>query len=230
MKKKETGAEKPEKYESGNEVNDAGAADDAAETNDAAEANEAVESNEAAESNEAEKNEDNMESKLKELEIENADLKDKFLRKHADFENFRKRMFKEKEESIKFANSNLLGDLIPIIDDFERAINSAENSKDFDTFLKGVELIEKQFASMLEKKWGLKRFDAEGQHFDPEKHEAFMMEESADVEEPQVIEVFQKGYQLNDRVIRHAKVKVSMPLKKAEADEDGKETKPEVQE
>lgn len=70
----------------------------------------------------------------------------------------------------------------------------------------------------------MKRFDAEGQNFNPEKHEAFMMEESADVEEPQVIEVFQKGYQLNDRVIRHAKVKVSMPLKKAEADEDGKET------
>eukprot|EP01156_Anaeramoeba_ignava_P008248 Anaeramoba_ignava/a357295_8.p2 GENE.a357295_8~~a357295_8.p2 ORF type:complete len:172 (-),score=55.92 a357295_8:171-686(-) len=171
-----------------------------------------------------------MESKIKELETENAELKDKFLRKHADFENFRKRMFKEKEDSIKYANSNLLGDLIPIIDDFERAINSAENSKDFDTFLKGVEMIEKQFASMLEKKWGLKRFDAAGENFDPEKHEAFMMEESADVEEPQVVEVFQKGYQLNERVIRHAKVKVSMPLKTADADEKNEETKPEVQE
>ena len=91
-------------------------------------------------------------------------------------------------------------------------------------------MIEKQFASMLEKKWGLKRFDATGESFDPEKHEAFMMEESADIDEPQVVEVFQKGYQLNDRVIRHAKVKVSMPLKNSDADEANGEKKPEVQE
>ncbi len=170
-----------------------------------------------------------VESKIKDLEAENAELKDKFLRKNADFENFRKRMFKEKEDSIKFANTSLLGDLIPIIDDFERAINSADQSKDFDTFLKGVEMIEKQFASMLEKKWGLKRFDASGQNFDPEKHEAFMVEESPETKEPQVIEVFQKGYQLNDRVIRHAKVKVAMPAKAPDVDEK-KEIKPEVQE
>ncbi len=72
---------------------------------------------------------------------------------------FEKECLRKKKDSIKFANSNLLGDLIPIIDDFERAITSAENSKDFDTFLKGVEMIEKQFASMLENKWGLKRFE-----------------------------------------------------------------------
>lgn len=180
--------------------------------------------------------EDELMKKIEKLETENAELKDKFLRKHADFENFRKRMFKEKEDSIKFANANLLGDLIPIIDDFERAINSAENSKDFDTFLKGVELIEKQFASMLENKWGLKRFDAVGDHFNPEKHEALMMEESAEIEDPQVVEVFQRGYQLNERVIRHAKVKVSMPAKAGEADETDEvdeknsEIKPEVQE
>ena len=205
MKKKEAEAEKPEKEEAG------------------------ITENETVEK-ETDSKENNMESKIKELENENAELKDKFLRKHADFENFRKRMFKEKEDSIKYANSNLLGDLIPIIDDFERAINSAENSKDFDTVLKGVEKNEKQFASMLEKKWGLRRFDAEGENFDPEKHEAFMMEESADVEEPQVVEVFQKGYELNDRVIRHAKVKVSMPLKNEISDEENNETKPEVQE
>ena len=173
---------------------------------------------------------DEMVLKIEKLESENAELKDKFLRKHADFENFRKRMFKEKEDSIKYANSNLLGDLIPIIDDFERAINSADDSKDFDTFLKGVELIEKQFASMLEKKWGLKRFDAKGESFDPEKHEAFMMEESSSVSEPEVVEVFQKGYQLNDRVIRHAKVKVSMPVQTNEADSEKNEIKPEIQE
>ncbi len=214
MKKKEAEAEKPEKDETLNTGKDEKSS---------------VEK-ETSEEIKPECRENDVESKLKELESENAELKDKFLRKHADFENFRKRMFKEKEDSIKYANSNLLGDLIPIIDDFERAINSAENSKDFDTFLKGVEMIEKQFASMLEKKWGLKRFDATGESFDPEKHEAFMMEESADIDEPQVVEVFQKGYQLNDRVIRHAKVKVSMPLKNSDADEANGEKKPEVQE
>ncbi len=212
MKKKEAEAEKPEKEEAGKIEN------------------ETAEKQSEDKKTEESSNGNNMESKIKELETENAELKDKFLRKHADFENFRKRMFKEKEDSIKFANTNLLGDLIPIIDDFERAINSAENSKDFDTFLKGVEMIEKQFASMLEKKWGLKRFDATGEHFDPEKHEAFMMEESAEVQEPQVVEVFQKGYQLNDRVIRHAKVKVSMPSKNEDSDNSNEETKPEVQE
>ena len=114
MKKKEAEAEKPEKDETLNTGKDE---------------NSSVEK-ETSEEIKPECRENDVESKLKELETENAELKDKFLRKHADFENFRKRMFKEKEDSIKYANSNLLGDLIPIIDDFERAINSAENSKD----------------------------------------------------------------------------------------------------
>lgn len=149
---------------------------------------------------------------LVEAKAEVDDLKDQYLRKQADFENFRKRMLREKEESIKFANTTLLNDIITVIDDLERALQSSEESKDFEALHSGVELIEKQLVGKLESNWGLKRFDSAGEPFDPEKHEALMMEESDAYDTQTVIEDFMKGYMLHDRVIRHAKVKVSKPL------------------
>ncbi len=151
-------------------------------------------------------------SKVKELEDELSELKNQYLRKQADFENFRKRMLREKEEFAQFANRQLMLDLIPIIDDFERAIKSAEESRDFDSFHDGIVLIEKQFTSMLERKWGLKRFDSDGEEFDPQKHEAVMTEEDPEHETSVVLEDFQKGYMLHEKVLRSAKVKVSMPV------------------
>lgn len=150
-------------------------------------------------------------ARIRELEDENSELKDQYLRKSADFENFRKRTIREKEDMAAFGNQQLLLDIVPIIDDFERAIRSADESQDFDAFHNGVLLIEKQFTGMLERKWGLRRFDSEGEAFDPQKHEAVATEESADHDEPVVIEDYQKGYMLNDRVLRSAKVKVGMP-------------------
>lgn len=153
-----------------------------------------------------------LRARVRELEDENSSLKDQYLRKQAEFENFRKRMTKEKAEAISYANQQLLQDLIQIIDDFERAIKSSEESRDFDAFHDGVAMIEKQFTSMLERKWGLTRFDSEGEEFDPQKHEAVMAEEGeSDGDKTQVLEEFQKGYFLNDRVLRSAKVKVSVP-------------------
>jgi molecular chaperone GrpE len=151
-----------------------------------------------------------------------ADLKEKlreaddlYLRKAADFENFRKRMTREKQDAIDFANQSLLLDLIPVIDDFDRAIKAAEvidsTSREFDSFYEGITLIEKRLISLLENKWGLKRFDSAGEAFDPNRHEAIMMDKSADVAEPVVQEDFLKGYTLKDRVVRSAKVKVLMP-------------------
>lgn len=151
-------------------------------------------------------------SKIKGLEEELSELKNQYLRKQADFENFRKRMLREKEEFAQFANRQLMLDLIPIIDDFERAIKSAEESRDFDSFHDGIVLIEKQFTSMLERKWGLKRFDSDGEEFDPQKHEAVMTEEDPEHETSVVLEDYQKGYMLHDKVLRSAKVKVSMPV------------------
>jgi molecular chaperone GrpE len=151
------------------------------------------------------------EEKIAELKARLAEAEDQFLRKAADFENFRKRMNREKQDAIDFANQNLLLDLIPIIDDFERALKSAEISKDFNSLYEGIGMIEKRLSSQLESKWGLKRFDSEGEPFDPNRHEALMMEKSAEITEPKVIEDLLKGYTLKDRVVRSAKVKVLMP-------------------
>ena len=140
-------------------------------------------------------------------------MKDQFLRKAADFDNFRKRLLRDKEDAVSFANTSLLTDLIAVLDDFERAEEAARKSKDFETLANGVDLIEKRLATLLEKKWGLSKYVPLNEAFDPEKHEALMMTESPDVKEATVAEVFQNGYILHGRVIRHAKVKVSMPAK-----------------
>jgi len=151
------------------------------------------------------------EEKIAELEAQLAETRDQLLRKAADFENFRKRMNQEKQNSIEYANQSLLLDIIPVIDDFERAIQSAEKSADLNAFIEGVKMIEKRLTSQLESKWGLKRFSSAGEPFDPNIHEALMMEKSPDVTEAVVQEDLVRGYLLKDRVIRAAKVKVLMP-------------------
>jgi molecular chaperone GrpE len=172
-----------------------------------------------AEENNAAPESNNPEETIAALQSELAEVKDQYLRKAAEFENFRKRMNREKQDAIEFANQSLLLDLIPIIDDFERALKSAESSNnssqqppvDFANFCEGISLIEKRLSTQLENKWGLKRFDSAGEVFDPNRHEAIMMEKSPDVREPTVQEDFLKGYTLKDRVVRSAKVKVRMP-------------------
>ncbi|MCK5152790.1 MAG: nucleotide exchange factor GrpE [Spirochaetales bacterium] len=164
-------------------------------------------SEEEVKKTEEEKNKDIITS----LENENSSLKDQILRKQAESDNYRKRILREKEDSIKYGNSNLLLDLITIIDDFERAIKSSQDSTDAESFHSGIELIEKQFVSMLDRNWSLKRMVAVGEEFDPQKHEALGMEESSEYDMQTVIEDYQSGYILHDRVLRPAKVKVAMP-------------------
>jgi len=159
------------------------------------------------------------EDRIAVLEKEIADLKDKLLRKQADFENFRKRMLREREDAARYANAALLSDIIGLIDDFERAIRSAEESRDFPTFLQGVSMIEKQFVEMLENRWGLKRFVSVGEGFDPNRHEAVQRVEGPAGSKPTVVEDFQKGYYLHERVLRPARVKVMVPA--AEAPKEG---------
>jgi molecular chaperone GrpE len=155
--------------------------------------------------------------KIASLELKLAALNDQYLRKAADFENFRKRMNREKQEAIDFANQTLLLDLIPVIDDFERAIKAAETvlakdtSPDFKNLYDGISMTEKRLLTQLENRWGLKRFDSAGEVFDPNRHEAIMMDKSTDIAEPVVQEDFLKGYTLKEKVIRCAQVKVLMP-------------------
>ncbi len=155
--------------------------------------------------------EERLETRIAELEAENAGLADSLLRKTADFENYRKRMLREKEEFVAYANRELLLDIVSIVDDFERAIRSADESHDFAAFHDGIVMIEKQFTNMLERKWKLARFDSVGEEFDPQRHEAMMTEDRSDHEQSMVLEDFQKGYMLHEKVLRPAKVKVSMP-------------------
>ena len=163
-----------------------------------------------------------LEAKSEDLAAQLAETRDQLLRKAADFENFRKRMNQEKQSAIDFANQSLLLDIIPVIDDFERAIQSAQASAELaelpagKAMLDGIAMIEKRLTGQLEAKWGLKRFIAVGEPFDPNIHEAMFMEKSPDVKEPVVQEEFAKGYMLKDRVIRAAKVKVLMPGEKGD--------------
>lgn len=152
------------------------------------------------------------------LEAEVSSLKDQYLRKLADYENFRKRMFREKDDAVLYANTQLLSDLIGVIDNFDRAVQSSETSKDFKSLHDGVDMIRRSLLSLLEGKYGLARFDSLGTAFDPNVHEA-VMSDRGDCAEPVVVEEFIKGYKLRDRVLRSAKVKVLMPQPGTNAEE-----------
>ncbi|MDR0642958.1 MAG: nucleotide exchange factor GrpE [Treponema sp.] len=151
------------------------------------------------------------EERIAELEAQNADLKDQLLRKAADVENFRKRINREKQDAIDFANQSLLLDLIPVLDDFDRAMQSAEISRDFTALYEGLGMIARRLSSILDSKWGLKSYISAGTLFDPNFHEALMMEKSSAVTEQTVQMDLLKGYTLKNRVIRSAKVKVLDP-------------------
>jgi len=152
---------------------------------------------------------DSTEETLKHLENENSDLKDELLRNHAEFENFKRRLNKEKLEAVQFANKNLLNDLVNLLDNLDRAINTIDENMDFKSIHDGITMIENQFLNELETKYGLKKFGKKGDLFNPNIHEAFSMENSDEYEEQTILEVFQKGYMLHDKALRTAKVKVS---------------------
>ncbi|MDC7220238.1 MAG: nucleotide exchange factor GrpE [Spirochaetales bacterium] len=164
--------------------------------------------------------EDSMEEELNTLKDENGSLKDQLLRKTADFENYRKRMLREKQDTVKFGNQEILKDLIEVIDNFERALNASNDSKDFDSFYDGISMIEQQFTNMLSSKYNLTKMTDSGEEYDPNCHEALMMEENGDVTVPTVMEIYQTGYLLHDRVLRPAKVKVGKPAAEAAGDEE----------
>jgi len=154
-----------------------------------------------------------LEKELAAVREELSVVNDKYLRKLADDVNFRKRMAREKEDGQRFAVASLLGDLIPVLDDFDRAIASAETHKDYGVLHDGVALTKRQLGSVLETKYGLSRFESQGKLFDPNRHEAVAMIQGGpdDGEEAVVAEEFLPGYGLHDRVLRTAKVRVRMP-------------------
>lgn len=150
-------------------------------------------------------------------------LWDRFVRLQAEFENYKKRSYKERIEFMKFANEGLIMELLSIVDNFERGIKSAELKKDFDLLHQGVNMISKQLHTLLESK-GLKKIKAEGEKFDPHQHEAIEVIEAEDAKDDRVVEELQAGYLLNGRIVRPAKVKV---VKRKEVEKEEIENIPE---
>ncbi|WP_322924499.1 nucleotide exchange factor GrpE [Paenibacillus campi] len=132
----------------------------------------------------------------------------RLLRAQADFDNFRRRTQKEKEELAKYASAQLITELIPVIDNFERAMATKPDHPELESFGKGVDMIFRQLSDVL-KNAGLTTMETVGQPFNPEFHQAVMQVESDEYEEGIVVEELQKGYVLKDKVLRPAMVKVS---------------------
>ena len=147
-----------------------------------------------------------VEDKAAALEAELKEKSDRILRLQADFENFRRRTAKEKEELVAVITQNILGDLLPLLDNFERAM--AVEQTDGEAFQKGVEMIFTQLREVLDKH-GLQSIEAEGQTFDPNFHQAVMRVEDSDAPDGTITQVLQKGYQAKGRVIRPAMVQVA---------------------
>ena len=161
----------------------------------------------AAEKSE-EKKELTPEEKIAALEKENADLKDQLLRRAADFDNYRKRMMKEKQETYDYANAGLLSDLLDSLDNFDRTIDAAKDAK---SIADGIKMINKALVKMLEDKYGLVGYGKEGEEFNPDEHEAIGRMEDEKAKKETLAQVYLKGYKLKDKVIRHAKVMVKVP-------------------
>ena len=164
-------------------------------------------SGETSENNSAE-NESAEENKIKELEEEVAKEKKEYLFLMAEFDNFRKRTLKEKSEIIKNAGENVLKGLLPIMDDFERGIKAAENSGEDNSFVEGVKLIYNKLQKFLNQN-GVKEIDPTDENFDTEKHEAISVVPVPDESKKgKILDTVEKGYTINDKVLRHAKVVV----------------------
>jgi molecular chaperone GrpE len=142
------------------------------------------------------------------FEAEAAKLKDLALRARADLDNFRKRALREKEEAIRYANNGLLERLLPVIDNFELGLDAAKNAADTASILQGMAMVHKQLQDFL-KNNGLEEVQAEGEAFDPNKHDAVSQEFSTDVPEGHVVRQVRKGYKIKDRLVRASSVIVS---------------------
>jgi len=171
--------------------------EDAADAEDATEALEEIEASDDAIAADLEKARAEAESYLDDLR-----------RLQADFDNYRKRTLREQTARAASASQALVARLLPVLDNFELAVSSAEHSRDFDRMLKGVEMVFGELREVLESE-GLVRIEAEGKPFDPERHEAVIAVEQEDTEPGMVVDIVRTGYELRGKVLRPAMVKVA---------------------
>ena len=152
------------------------------------------------------------------LTAELQEINDKYVRLYAEFENYKKRVNKDKEDLIKYGNENLLTELLPVIDNLEMALKHASNNVS-SGLVQGVEITLKELKKILDK-FGLTAIEADGKPFDPLIHHAMLQVERDDIKENMVAEELRKGYMLKDKVLRPALVAVSKKLVKQQQKED----------
>ncbi len=150
-----------------------------------------------------------LRAELEELRKETASLHERLLRLSADFDNFRKRHLREREESHRYGHENLVKDLLATVDNLDRAVEHARRGGgDFEGMLQGVELVQRELHGALTKH-GVTRIEAAGEPFDPNVHEAVAQQEDGSLPANTVVQVYQPGYRLWDRLLRPARVVVS---------------------
>jgi molecular chaperone GrpE len=152
--------------------------------------------------------EEQLLAEIEQLKAEKEEMYNKFLRAQADLQNFRTRVNKEKEQMLKYASQRAIEALLPVVDNFERAIMASKDATDKGALAEGIEMVFRQLQQVLEQE-GVTTVPGVGSPFDPNMHQAVMQEESSEHESGIIIEEFQKGYMLKDRVIRPSMVKVS---------------------
>lgn len=170
--------------------------------------NEEIKEEKKAEEPKEHKKEHNKDKKLEELQNEVNTLKDKNMRIAAEMVNTLRRKDEETNRLLKYSNESLITELLPVIDNFERALNVDATSNDIESYQKGMTMIYNSLKNILEK-FEVKEIEAIDKEFDPSYHQAVMQEEKEGTKENIVIEVLQKGYTYKDKVIRPAMVKVS---------------------
>jgi molecular chaperone GrpE len=156
---------------------------------------------------------------LKKAQEEARENYDHLLRVSADFENYKKRMAKEKADLIRYGNDELIKELLPVIDNLERALEHASSEGAQEGIVGGVEMTLQQFLEILQR-FGVTPVAAEGEPFNPTKHEAVMEQATGDYDPGHVVAELQKGYLLNDRLVRPAKVVVAKAHEGAESDKE----------
>ena len=152
-----------------------------------------------------------MAAALEEARNKLQESEEKVLRLAADFENTKKRLERERDTSLKYAEENILKELLPGIDNIERAMDQAQEASTIESLLEGVELTRDGLLATLEK-FGVKAIESAGEPFDPNIHDAIAMEETDEMEPNFVLREFQKGYSYKDRLLRPSKVIVSKPV------------------
>ena len=189
--------------EDGNEAEEEAKAEAAKEAEEKAEAEEAEDT--------AEEKEDKEEKAAEEEASAEEQESERYMRLMAEFQNFKRRAAKEKTDIHAFANERIVNDLLPVLDNFERALGQeaeASENEELKNYAKGMELIFEQLKGTLEKA-GVKEIEALGEDFDPNVHNAVMTEQTDEYEDGKISKVMQKGYKLNDRVVRPSMVAVN---------------------